>query len=352
MSGHIQTMHAPLPGFTAEDATWITWQKYRIQTMARPLAGERDLNFRLTDANRRDYLLKIWNSTQDPAAARFQLAAIAHIAATDADLPIARVIPCLDGTDYLSLKDNDGTSHPACMLSWLDGLFLREATPSRALKQGLGRALARLDLALAGFRHPAQERDLLWDICKVHRLRGMAEDIQGGALNSLVNRAFDELEASTLPKLAGLRKQVIHNDFNPDNVLVDPAGQVTVTGIIDFGDVLHAPLICELAVACAYQLSGVDDPVDDILPMVAAYHELLPLENRELDLLIDLVRARLLCTLIITTRMATLHPENREYLLADNPAAAGKLAQLDILPREAALLKIRAVCAPGPTGRE
>jgi Ser/Thr protein kinase RdoA (MazF antagonist) len=57
------------------------------------------------------------------------------------------------------------------------------------------------------------------------------------------------------PRLGGLRHQVIHNDLNPYNVLVDPQDHITTVGLIDFGDMVQAPLINELAVACSYQLS-------------------------------------------------------------------------------------------------
>jgi Ser/Thr protein kinase RdoA (MazF antagonist) len=344
MSGQLHTMDAPPPAFTAEDATWITWQKYGIRCMARVLAGERDLNFRMTDAERRDSVLKIWNSTQDPAVIQFQLGAIRHIAASGPDLPVARVMPGIDGQDCLLLKDSEGRDHPAAMLTWLEGMFLREARITDPLKASLGRAMARLDLALSDFSHPAQERDLVWDISKVLRLRVLAEDIPPGTTRDRVSQTLDRFEAHTAPVLEGLRRQVVHNDLNPDNVLVDPGDQVTVTGIIDFGDVLHAPLVCELAIACAYLLSGDDDPLDDILPVVTAYHGVFPLQAAELDVLLDLVGARLLCTLLISTRMARLFPENRDYLLGDNPLAERRLVQLESVDRELARRRVRAAC--------
>jgi hydroxylysine kinase len=345
VSGHIETIQAPPPDFTAEDATWITWEKYGIRSMARPLGGERDLNFRITDAAPRDYVLKIWNRTQDPAAVNLQLEALAHIAGSNPDLPVPRVIGALDGTQCLLLKDSGGNPHPAAMLSWLDGVFLRQAPVLDVVKASLGRTLAMLDVALADFRHPAEERELLWDVCSAGQLRTMVGDARDAALRALLNRSLDRFEADTKPTLRTLRRQLIHNDFNPDNVLVDPGDPETVTGIIDFGDVHRAPLVAELAVACAYQLSGTGDPAADILPLVTAYHEVLALNALELGVLMGLVRARLLCTLVISTRMARLFPGNREYLLCDNPAAARKLAQLDELPDADIGGKLRRACA-------
>ena len=62
------------------------------------------------------------------------------------------------------------------------------------------------------------------------------------------------------PRLAGLRHQVIHNDYHLFNVLVAQDDASRVTGIIDFGDMIRAPLVAEVATAAAYQLRGTDDP--------------------------------------------------------------------------------------------
>ncbi len=348
MSGQLSNMNAPPPAFTAEDATWIAFERYGIRSMARVLAGERDLNFRLTDADRRDHVLKIWNHTQDPDVVRFQLAVLSHIAETDPGLPVARVMPGTDGEEFQVLKDYAGITHPAGLLSWLDGAFMRDAPLTDELKRQLGRALARLDLALAGFRHPAEERELIWDVCRVTQLRAFARDIPTGPERDLVKRSLDRFETESRAALTNLRRQVVHNDFNPDNILLDPQDLTTVTGIIDFGDVLYAPLICDLAIACAYQLSGSGDPLDELLPMVTGFNEAYPLEEEELAALPGLVRARLLCTLLISTRMATLFPENRAYLLGDNPLAAARLARMDALDPAGTRNRLREAC--GLTG--
>ena len=51
-----------------------------------------------------------------------------------------------------------------------------------------------------------------------------------------------------LPRLRGLRSQAIHGDCHASNLLVD--GE-SVCGILDFGDMIHAPLMFEPAIAMA-----------------------------------------------------------------------------------------------------
>ena len=63
------------------------------------------------------------------------------------------------------------------------------------------------------------------------------------------------------PALPGLRAQAIHNDLNLYNVLVDPRDHDVIAGILDFGDMVRAPLVNDLAVAASYQLEPGADPL-------------------------------------------------------------------------------------------
>ena len=58
--------------------------------------------------------------------------------------------------------------------------------------------------------------------------------------------ALDRFAEQVLPALRGLRAQVVHNDMGRNNVLVDDAG--AISGIIDFGDMTHTALVCDVAV--------------------------------------------------------------------------------------------------------
>jgi hydroxylysine kinase len=63
-----------------------------------------------------------------------------------------------------------------------------------------------------------------------------------------------------------------------------------------------------------------------------------------MELLTDLVRTRLVTSLLIGAYRATLFPENRDYLLISYRSARNFLVNLDRLPAEAALARIRAAC--------
>ena len=135
---------------------------------------------------------------------------------------------------------------------------------------------------------------------------------------------------------ASLRSQVIHNDYHLYNVLVAPDDHARIVGIIDFGDMLHAPLVGEVATAAAFHMAGNADPFEGPAQFVAAYHATLPLTDVEQEIVADLMATRHLVTALISEWRAARYPENRAYIMRHNPAAWEALSQMADLSRDAA----------------
>jgi len=95
----------------------------------------------------------------------------------------------------------------------------------------------------------------------------------------------------------------VHNDLNPLNILVDPADESRVTGVIDFGDMTRTALIADVAVTAAELIPpDCTDPGEarvSVLDVASAYHERVPLLPAELALLGALTAARLVMTVVI-----------------------------------------------------
>lgn len=287
-----------------------------------PLTSERDQNHRLTAAQGR-YVIKIANLAEPHALTRFQSGALHHALARDPALPIPRVVAALNGADDVVLP----TGHLMRVLTWVEGAPLASLPPSRAQSIGVARLGGRLARAMQGFADPAADHVLQWDIKQAAALRPLLRHIADPALRALACAALDRFDALVAPALPALRWQVIHGDLNPHNVLGDPADPTRVTGILDFGDMVHTPLICDLAIAAAYCL----DPTDLIASLssfTAAWASECPLTAPERALIPDLVAARMVTTLAITSFRATRYPENAPYILRNFPSAAAGLAAL------------------------
>jgi Ser/Thr protein kinase RdoA (MazF antagonist) len=319
------------PAFSATDAVSIAASHYGIQAKVRPLVSDKDQNFRLDADDGKQYVLKISNFAEQLQFIDFQNCALLHVAKHDPTFPSPRVIPTHEGQSHCSARC-DGKIHYVRVLSWLDGLMLDDVKSEPELVNQLGRLLARLGLALKDFDHPGSNPPLAWDMKRAASLKDLLVYVENPELRLLASQTLDRFLTSVKPVLDTLRTQVIYNDMNLGNVLMDKEQPGRISGLIDFGDIVKSPLIIDLAVAAAYQLSAGDDPLAGALPMIAGYHAIRPLQEIEVELLTDLIRTRLITSLLVGSYRSSLFPENREYLLiSQDPAkrALTGLAELD-----------------------
>jgi 4-aminobutyrate aminotransferase-like enzyme/Ser/Thr protein kinase RdoA (MazF antagonist) len=325
------------PRFTADDAAEIAAELFNLHGTASDLGSERDQTF-LLDDGRAGGVLKISNSGEDAAALDLEEAAIAHVAAVDPDLPVAR---------------------PLAPRATFDGHHVRLFEVGRGRKGGpelddaavrkIASTHARLCLALRSFFHPAAGRELLWNVRATPRLRPLLGDLPEPEQRELVGRAIDRFEERVLPRWNGLRAQVVHGDFNLDNLLVDERGRVT--GILDFGDCCHTALAADVAVALASFLRGRPDEEAFRVARVAldGFASRLPLEPLELELMGDLVAARLAAIVSISAWRSRRFPDNAAYIEAWDDDSWRTLALLDGLEPEQVARKLGARGASAAT---
>lgn len=333
------------------------WSSARVAELAREwglsgtitrLSGERDANFRLDEADGSQWVLKISHPDEDPAVGAFQAEALIHAGHADPDLPIPRMRLLPDGRCWKRLDaahTPDLHARSVRVVGWLEGVPAASCPQGSASRAALGAVMARLDQALAGFTHQAQDHDLVWDLSRAHELRDRVGRIADADLRRLSSDVL-ELHASDWgPRAAMMRRQVIHNDMNPHNILMDPDHDDRLAGIIDFGDMVRAPLINELGVALSYQPTEGDHPLAAASEVLAAYHVINPLRDEEIAVLPGLIRTRMAATVVTSHWLAHIRPDNRDYLLRNMPRAAQGLARLASLSEGAAADYLRTACS-------
>lgn len=326
------------PAFPAAAISDLVLRHWGLRGDLAPLTSERDQNHHLRGAGGQ-FVVKIANLAEGHAVQRMQNRALRHIERADAGLPVPRVIATLDGADDVILPDG----HLMRVLSWLDGVPLHAAPQSRAQSQALARMLARLTRALTGFDDPAAGHVLQWDIKNAAQLSALLGDIADDAARGLCADVLERFGVNVAPRLGDLRWQVVHSDLNPHNVLVDPAAPDRVAGILDFGDMVRTPLVCDLAVAAAYRIDR-EDPVGSVAGFAAAYHAVNPLTVPEREVYFDLVAARLVTTISIASWRAARYPENAPYILRNFPSARAGLSALASVDRDAVAEALRHAC--------
>ncbi len=219
--------------------------------------------------------------------------------------------------DYLSIISEQAKI--SWLLTFLNGRFLAESEHTFELFESFGAFLAQMDLDLQGFgNYFLKARQIEWDLqyfrlLNYHKLKY----ISNPNVRKIVEYFFQQHRENVEPVLPSLRKQIIHNDANDWNVLVQ---NNTVSGIIDFGDACHTQLINELAIGITYAIFEKENPVEWTKPIISGYHRILPLEEKEVDLLYWLIAARL-CTSVCNSAFEKNQQPGNEYIvISEKPA--------------------------------
>jgi hydroxylysine kinase len=322
------------PELTEAEVAGLLAQHYGLSGPLKRLTSERDLNLHLALPGQ-SYVVKFANRAEPRAVTDFQTAALLHLEGKG--LPVPQVRRCLSGAT--EVETPGGLLR---VLSYLEGQPLHLAPRSPAQRRAMGVMAARLSLGLQGFFHAGADHVLQWDIKQASALRPLLADVPED-LRALCSRSLDRFDTEIAPRLAACRWQVVHNDLNPHNLLVDVANPDRIVGVLDFGDMVRTPLVCDLAVAASYQLDA-DRPMESLVDFTAAYHRTFPLTPVERALVPDLTATRMLTTICIASWRAARYAENATYILRNFPAARAGLLALAALPRDAVQAALAAAC--------
>jgi Ser/Thr protein kinase RdoA (MazF antagonist) len=318
----------------------------------RHLSGERDLNFLVEVAGATErYVLKVSEPSENPAALSLQNAAMEHLALHAPQLAVQRIHRWRNGAHLLALPGPDG-ERLARILTYLPGLPLHAAPASAAQRRSIGATLGELDMALKDFVHPVVgNAALLWDLHRTAELQAWLPAIQQAQSRAWGAIVFDQFLQEVQPVLQSLPQQFLHNDFNPHNLLVDPAQPEQVCGVLDFGDMLHGPRVFDAAVGASYQVHEQGQPrIDSLLEFMQGYQQANPLTARELRLLPLLAAVRCAITLCITEQRALWFPQNRSYILRNHAVASAGLRALMELGLSATADSLLQHVQPLPSG--
>jgi 4-aminobutyrate aminotransferase-like enzyme/Ser/Thr protein kinase RdoA (MazF antagonist) len=288
------------PSFGIAEGEHIARDLYGLAVSVSPLPGERDSNFRLRSADAREFVLKIQGvaagAQADVDSADCLVSVLDHLAEQDPALPVPRLFPTQRG-EAIGRFGRDQIDYATCLVSFLPGRLLAESRPDEPLLHTVGATLARVDRALQGFFHPSLTRRLAWDVRRLPELAEFSAYIDSPALRETVERIAVAFRAC-LPRLRGLRSQAIHGDCHAGNLLVDAGGQ-SICGILDFGDMIHAPRIFEPAVAMSELLTEAGAPAASVAAVLRGYAQGQTLRAEEVELLYDIITARHAVTVLV-----------------------------------------------------
>jgi hydroxylysine kinase len=308
LDAFMATMVAARDAASDTAAATLAREEYGLEVTATRLSGERDENFKLTDAQGRRYVLKIASAAEDPVITDLPTAALLHVEHVDPQFPCPRVLRNRTGLTQVRFEQRT-----ARILTYLEGNTLRSTQGSAQQRAACGRLAARLGLALRDFTHPAAQRFLIWDVRHACRTVELLGELQHFPSRELVVALLERIDARMVAGFPSLRQQVVHNDLHDMNLLVDPHDAANIIGVIDFGDIVHTALIADIAVIAVGRIPTGQSFRDTVRDIVMAYHDTTPLLPQEFAMLNPLIAARILAHLVIESWHRRRNPTDTHY---------------------------------------
>jgi 4-aminobutyrate aminotransferase-like enzyme/Ser/Thr protein kinase RdoA (MazF antagonist) len=351
--------HAPLTAadlnfnpaqFPREQLAAFAREHWGVSGELTPLDGERDQNHRLKTAQGDSFVLKVSAAGESEGAVDFQVAALRHLERHAPDLPVPRLIASRAGNDLEWIVAADGARHMVRLLSWLPGVPLSRGEPLRiAAFRDAAAFQAKLARGLRGLFHPHARHFVAWDIQRALLLEPGVQAHVADDAKALCAGYIEHLRREVLPRLPALRAQVVHSDGHSGNLLRARPDTDAVVGVIDFGDMVHAPLVQDLAVTIASFTRHGDMSLDNAVAQVEAWNAVLPLTDDELEMLHDLVLLRLATALYMYDFRIRATEDPPAWLNEERPDIVRALSNFLALDRVAGLERYRAAC--GRVGR-
>jgi len=287
---------------------------------ASELPGEVDFNFRIKVETGDGYILKISRPDEDDNYLDFHQKLLQHVETNGTNLIAPQVVKDLNNNIISEITDDNGTIRKVRLLTWVPGRIWSSVNPQLDnLRFSLGEQCGLLTQALKGFDHKEAHREFVWDVAQslwtkehLHLFSGKEKEIISFFIDQFISNksSYDQL-----------RKAVVHNDANDNNVvvsseLIDPK----VKAAIDYGDAMHTQIINDVAIACAYAIMNHNDALDAALPLVSGYHSTFALQEEELAHLYNAIAMRLIITVTKSAINKIKEPDNEYLLISEKPA--------------------------------
>ena len=335
----------------SKQAEIILFELYNIKGKASSLPGYVDFNFRIKVENNEGFILKISRPGENKKYLDFQQNLLQTIEASDEKLIAPKVIIDINGNSISEITDKFGKKRFVRLLTWVSGRVWSAVNPQlEDFRFSLGEQCGVLTKALQDFDHPEAHYKFEWDVAQSlwtkDQLHLFSEDKK-----EILSYFQDKFETTQLSYLK-LRKSVVHNDPNDNNIIVsDDILNPMAKAAIDYGDAIYTQTINDLAILCAYGAMGHNDSLNASLALVKGYHSTFPLEEVELEHLYNAIAMRLV---IIVTRaaMSKIEEPDNEYLWISEKPAWEVLRKWYQISPEFAHFSFREACGYSPEPKE
>ena len=324
------------------DAKQICASIYNIQGEISELPGELDANFKVKSGND-SLILKVSQPNTNELEYQFQQDILKHLE-NNTEFESPTIIKTIDNRFEGLFTDENGTERKVRLLTFLKGRVWSSVNPKTPkLRTDLGAKNGSLTAAMQNFSHEGANRENFdWDVAqglwtKNHLNLFCSEEQE-------ILQHFQIGFEQQFENYQQLRKSIVHNDVNDNNIivsedLIDPK----VKSIIDFGDASYTQIINDVAITIAYGAMNCNDPLQAANEILSGYNSTFKIQEEELEFLYHCIGIRLAISVTKSAINKIAEPDN-EYLLISEKPAWELLKKWYAISPEFALYNFRNAC--------
>ena len=300
------------------------------------LNSERDKNFLICTKSKKKYVLKISNSEESLDLLYLQDYVLNKLSNSKL---LKNYIP---KKLHISIKSYTDIIHRKCyvrILSYIDGNMYANIKHNTLLEISLGNLLGNLSKELQSIMMSSAIRKFEWDPSNILWINKEIK-LFAGKNKKIIQKNLKEHNKFVVSNLNNLRHSLTHGDANNYNLVVN---KYKVLGLLDYGDMIYAPTINDLAVSLSYALMNKNNIFKSLKNIILSYHDVFNINFDEIYSLITLVKARLTITVVMAEKQRKKFPDNK-YLSISEKDAWKLLYKLDLINPYLFIFLIRNFC--------
>tara|TARA_Y100000590_G_scaffold230765_1_gene260087 strand:+ start:455 stop:1468 length:1014 start_codon:yes stop_codon:yes gene_type:complete len=282
-------------------------------THSKKLNSERDYNLLIILEDKKKFIVKISNASENYEILSLQDSILTYLSKTKID----KYIPTIVHNEIKQFKDSLNRQCFVRILSFIEGNMFADNQQNNILCKNFSIFLGDLTNALNKFEHPAAHRKFIWNSIDINWINNELELFNNDLQKNTIQIVLDSYKNIVIPSLKKIRYSIIHGDANNYNVLTS---NDNIVGLLDFGDCIYAPTVCELTVGLAYSLMNFEDISSRLNYMVKNYNSIFTLNKDEIHCIWTLVASRLAITVTMAAKQKKKYPDNNYLSISENDA--------------------------------
>ena len=320
----------------------ISWLKENYSFLSdksislRSFNSERDKNFLINIQYKKKLVLKISNPEESKNILELQDYVLSKLGKR---ISLKKYIP---KKVHSSIKTYSDLLNRKCcvrVLTYIEGEMYASVKHTVSLENSLGSLLGNLSRELQNIIQPSAFREFEWNPSKISWINKEIKMFKGRKKEIILTN-LQQSNIFVFKNINKLRFSLTHGDANNYNLVVS---KNKISGLLDYGDMIYAPTINDLAISLSYALMRKDDLYSTLKNIITSYHEKFHITFEETFSLITLVKARLTITVVMAEKQRKKFPENK-YLSISEKDAWKLLYRLDLINPYLFIFLIRGVC--------